>query len=85
MEINLHIKRLVLEGVDISSGQNDLLKASMTNELTQLINRGGLASSLVGGASLKRVTANSIQVSDRKSRVLGQQIALSVYGGIGRE
>jgi len=85
MNINLHIERLVLDGVDIAPSQNNLLQASVTNELTQLLNRGGLASSLVGGASLNGVATNSIQLSDGKPRALGQQIAQSVYGGIGRE
>ena len=85
MDINLHIERLVLDGVDIESGQNDLIQASVTNELTQLFNSGGLASNLVGGASLNRVNANNIQVSGEKPQALGQQIAQSVYGGIGHE
>jgi hypothetical protein len=85
MELNFHIERLVLDGVDIASGQNDLLQASVVNELTQLFNRGGLASNLVAGASLNRVTTNSIQLSDGKPRALGQQIGKSVYGGIGCE
>lgn len=85
MNINLHIQKLVLDGVDIASGQNDLLQASVTNELTQLFNGGGLASNLVAGVSLSGVTTNSIQISDKTPQSLGQQIAQSVYGGIGRE
>ncbi len=85
MDINLHIERLVLEGVDIASGQKDLLQASVTNELTRLFTSGGLASNIVGGASLKGVPTNNIQVSDKTPQSLGQQIAQSVYGGIGRE
>ena len=82
MDINLHIERLVLDGVDIASGQADLLQASVTNELTQLFISGGLASNLVGGASLSGVATSSIELSDGKPQTLGQQIAQSVYGGI---
>ena len=85
MDINLHIQRLVLDGVDIAPGQNDLLQASVTNELTQLFNSGGLASNLIGGSSLSGVATNSIQLSDGAPQSLGQQTALSVYGGICRE
>lgn len=85
MDINLHIERLVLDGVDIASSQGDLLQASVVNELTQLFVSGGLDTNLMGGASLNRVDANNIQVSDEKPRALGQQIAQSVYGGIGHE
>lgn len=85
MDINLHIESLVLDGVDIAPDQSDLLQASVTNELTQLFNRGGLAPNLIAGASLSGVVTNSIQCSDGTPRELGQQIAQSVYGGIGRE
>ena len=85
MDINLHIERLVLDGVDIASGQNDLLQASVTKELAQLFISGGLASNFVAGASLSEVATNSIHLSDGKPRALGKQIAQSVYGGIGRE
>ena len=85
MDINLHIERLVLDGVDIAPGQGDLLQTSVTNELTQLFNSGSLASNLVGGASLSRVATKSIQLSTDKPQSLGQQIAQSVYGGISRE
>ena len=85
IEFNLHIERLVLDGVDIASGQGDLLQASVMNELTQLFNSGGLSSNLVGGASLTGVATSSIQLSTGKPQSLGQQIAHSVYGSIGRE
>ena len=82
MDINLHIERLFLDGVDIRSSQSDLLQTSVTHELTQLFNRGGIASNLVGGTSFNSVVTNSIQLSDGKPQTLGQQIAQSVYGGI---
>jgi len=85
MEFNLHIERLVLDGVDVALGQGDLLQVSVTNELIRLFNSGGLASNLVNGASLNRVKAINIQLSGEKPQALGQQIAQSVYGGIGRE
>jgi len=85
VKINVHIERLVLDGVGVASGQNDLLQASVTNELTQLFNSGGLALNLIGGGSSSRIATNSIQLSADKPQSLGQQIAHAVYGGIGRE
>jgi hypothetical protein len=85
MDINLHIERLVLDGVDIAPGQGDLLHATVINQLTQLLNRGGIAPNIVGGSSLNNVATNSIQLNDGQPQVLGLQIAKSVYGGIGRE
>lgn len=85
MNINLHIERLVLDGINISPGQRDLLQISITTELTRLLNNAGLAGNLVEGASLPRLSASSIQLNGNSPTQLGQQIAQSVYGGIGRE
>ena len=83
--INLHIENLVLDSVDVAPGQGDLLQASVTSELTRLLSNGGITSGFVGGDSQNRVATSGIQVADKSPRTLGQQIAQSVYGGIGRE
>ncbi len=85
MDINLHIERLVLDGVGIGCGQGDLLQASVTNELTRLFNRGGLVSIFVGGAALSGVATNSIQMSDGKPKHLVNELLNLCYGGIDRE
>ena len=84
MNINLHIERLVLEGVDVAPNQRYLLQASVSSELTQMLNSGGLANNLVEGAALPKLSTNSIQLTDNPTQ-LGQQIAQSVYGEIGHE
>lgn len=85
MNINFHIERLVLDGVNITPGERHLLQASITNELTQMLNNGGLSRSLVEGIPLPRLSTNSIQLTGNKPTELGKQIAQSVYGGIGHE
>ncbi len=85
MEFNLHIERVVLDGVDVASGQGDLLGASVRDELARLFDRGGLGLNFDRGASLNRVAADSIRVSSEEPQALGRQIAQSVYGGIGLE
>jgi hypothetical protein len=82
MDINLHIERLVLEGVDTATGQSDLLQASVVNELTQLLNRGGLASNFNSGASLDQITTKDIQLTDGKPQAFGQQIAKVLHRGL---
>ena len=84
MNINLHIERLVLDGVNIAPGQRDLLQASVTTELTRLLNNSGLAGKLVEGVSLPGLSTNSIQLTGNNPTQLGQQIAQSVYGGISK-
>ena len=85
MDINLHIEHLVLDGVDIPTGQSDLLQASVMNELTQLFNSGGLSPNFNTGASFEQITTKNIQMIDGKPQAFGQYIAQSVYGGIGHE
>jgi len=84
--IHLHIERLVLDGVDIAPGQRHLLQAGVTAELTRLLTDGGLAPSLAQGIALPRLSTGGIQLNGGDDPTqLGQQIARSVYGGIGHE
>lgn len=86
MNINLHIERLVLNGVNIPACQRNLLQAGVITELTRMLTEGGLSHSLTQGADLQRMSTGVIQlISDKNSMQLGQQIAKSVYGGIGHE
>ncbi len=85
MKINLHIERLVLDGVDIAPSQRHFLQASVTTELTRMLTEGGVSSSFATGNALSRTTADCIQLTTNNPEQLGQQIAQSVYGGIGRE
>jgi di/tricarboxylate transporter len=85
MNINLHIERLVLDGINIPPGQRHLLQASMETELTRLLTNGGLAPGLVQSNVLPRLSTSGIQLTGNNPLQLGRQIAQSVYGGIGHE
>lgn len=86
MNINLHIERLVLDGVDFALGQQHLLQSIVASELARMLAEGGLSPSLAQGTNLSRVSANGIKINDGdKPAQLGRQIAQSVYGGIGHE
>ena len=85
MNINLHIERLILDGVDIAPGQRPLMQAAVEAELTRLLTVGGLSPALTRGGALHRVSVNAIQLTSGAGPAdLGRQIAGSVYGGIGR-
>ena len=85
MNINLHIERLVLDGIAMQPGQHYLLQASVQTELTRLLGEGGLAAHLVAGGAQARIVSPSIQLdSGLASADLGQQIAGAVYAGIGK-
>ena len=84
MNINLHIERLVLEGLPIEARQGALLKEAVAAELTRLLQEDGLAASLQSGGTVPRLNASSFQLSGEPTPLrTGQQIAQAVYGGIG--
>lgn len=85
MNINLHIERLVLDGVNVPPGQRHLLQSIVASELTQLLTSGGLSPSLAQGVALPHINADNIHRTDNNPKHLGRQIAQSVYGGIGHE
>jgi len=89
MNINLHIDRLVLDGMNIPPGQHDLLKTSVQAELSRLLAKDGVSPSLANGTAVPAVSVRSIQMGSGKglgneTTQLGRQIARSVYGGIGK-
>lgn len=85
MNIDLHIERLILDGIDLTPRQRHLLQTSMTAELIRLLNEGGMAPHLTGGIALNRLSTSAVQWNGDNPVQLGQQIAQSVYGGIGHE
>lgn len=85
MNITLHIERLILDGIDIAPDQKHLLQSIITTELIRMLTEGGISSDLAKGVALPRIFADGIQLTDNSPAQLGQQIAQSVYGGIGHE
>lgn len=85
MNINLHIDRLVLEGISLSPAEQPLLQAAMEAELTRLLMSGGLRDALQSGGALYNVRTTGIQpASNGGATRLGEQIAGAVYRGIGK-
>jgi len=86
MNINLHIERLVLDGLDIAPEQRPALQAAVEGELSRLLTERGLSPSLAQGMAVPRLSTNAMQIASPSNPIeLGQQIAQSVYGGIGHE
>ncbi len=83
--INLHIERLVLDGVSVDSHQQPMLKATLESELGSLLAQNGISTGLQSGGAFKGLRTDSINVGEKNELShLGQQIAQSVYGGINR-
>ncbi len=86
MNINLHIERLVLDGIQIAPEQRPVLQAAVESELSRLLTERGLSPSLAQGVGVPRLSASDIQVASASSPTeLGHQIAQSIYGGIGHD
>lgn len=85
MNVNLHIERLVLDGLAFERGHEPLLRAALEAELVRLINEGGDASGLASAAgAVPLVSAPPIETrGDGDPAQLGRQIARSVYDSFG--
>ncbi len=79
MKINLHIERVVLEGIDVSPGDRELIRESIASELGQMLGDGGMGN----GLSRSRVMAGDVQLAADKPVEFGQRIAGSVCKGVG--
>ena len=85
MNVRLHIERLVLEGIDLSPAERPLLQEALQAELGRLLAEGGIGDGLAAGVMVPAVRANGFEMSREGDPIrLGQQIAGSVYGGIGK-
>jgi hypothetical protein len=84
MNINIHIERLILDGLPITHSQRPLVQAAVEAELARLLTNDGLAPGLQTGDMVPRIPGGDIQLTgDNNPNALGQQIAQAVYGGIG--
>lgn len=82
MNINLHIERLILDGVDFGPFQRQQLRTAVENELLRLVGAGTLASNSSNRA-VPSISSAPIELNNNPAE-FGKQIAGSVFGGIGK-
>jgi len=83
MNINLHIERLVLDGISVESHQQAMFKANLETELGRLLAQHGIASDLQSGGAFNAIQTTSIDIGEKNEPShLGRQVARSVYRGI---
>ncbi|HTG14489.1 MAG TPA: hypothetical protein VK747_04385 [Blastocatellia bacterium] len=86
MNINLHIERLIMDGLPVEARHTPLVQEAVEAELTRLLTDSGLSSGLQTVGVFPRLQADAIQLGGEKMPAqLGQQIAQSVYGSIGND
>jgi hypothetical protein len=82
MNINVHIERVVLDGVRV--GETRGMRRTMERELTRLLAEGGLSPEFHGGGALPSVRGGTIGLEKGcPAARLGAQVAGAVYHGIG--
>ncbi len=85
MKLHVHIDRLVLEGLPVTSLHGPLIQQAVEKELARLLETHGLADELRQGGAVPRVAAGSVQFGkDQRPAGLGQGIARAVHQGIGQ-
>ena len=84
MNVNLHIERLILDGLPVESRHRSTLQASIETELGRLFAHDDLPREWSGGA-VPSVRADAIQLTPQNDPArLGRQIAGSIYASIGK-
>jgi hypothetical protein len=86
MNINLHIERLILDGLPVERNQGSYVQAAFQAELTRLLAENGMGSHLQAGGAVPRLDTNAMHLTANSNPTqMGTQIAHSVYSGIGNE
>jgi hypothetical protein len=86
MNIELHIDRIVLYGLQVAPRDRAHLQAAIETELSRLLAAGGLRSEFLSGGAMRSLGAGEIQVTNNMSPLhLGNRIAQAVHGGVGTE
>ncbi len=84
MTINLHIERLVLDGLPIEQRQGPQLQATIEQELVRLLADGGTLARLGARGAVASINGGAIQIAPGADTAgLGKQIAAAVHGGLG--
>jgi hypothetical protein len=85
MSINLHIERLILDGIYFRSASGPAIGAAVEEELGRLLREGGVGPSFRAGGAWANTPAGMVELGSSQPAQLGQQIALAVYQGIGKK
>lgn len=87
MNIQLHIERLVLDGVgDFDFAERHLLETAVALELARLLQMGGLEVGAGNGRALATLTGPAITLTENQPvQGVGQEIGRAVYGAVSGE
>jgi hypothetical protein len=85
MDVQLHIERLVLDGVNVTPHERAVLVLSFQSELSRLIQVHGLSEGAMQGfAAPSLPSCNASMSQPFKAGGFGVELARSLYSGLGR-
>ena len=85
MTINVHIERLILDGVELPEEGRPALEAALVAELQMLLAAEGLSARGRRPGHISRVPGGEVALAgDGEPAGLGRQIARAVYRGMNR-
>jgi hypothetical protein len=85
MSIELHIERLVLEGMPLAHGQERQLRAALQRQLAALLSTDGAGDWLRGRGSVPGLQGAPMRLDrDAGAAQWGRRIAGSVFAGLTR-
>lgn len=82
MNIQLHIERLVIDGLPLNRAQSGVLQAALERELSHRLSEGLLNPKLLSGRHAPHIQGGTIAINDLAPTRLGEQIATAVHDGI---
>jgi hypothetical protein len=84
MRIELHVDRLVLDGLAVSQHQGDAVMLAVQRELARLLTDEATPSTWSAGASVDAIQGTTIRTAGAAGpAALGERIAASVAAGLG--
>lgn len=85
--MNIEIDRLIIEGMELTPGQQRQLKAGLETSLGKLFTEQGIPPGIESFSSMARMSVDAIKFTnpELKPVQLGEQIAHSIYQGINKQ
>jgi|EndMetStandDraft_8_1072994.scaffolds.fasta_scaffold44941_4 hypothetical protein len=84
MRIDLHIERLVLDGLTVTAADSPRVRAAVEAELARLLAAGGVNREFAAGGAMPRLNAPQVTLAARpRPDAIGRAIAQSVNASLG--
>ena len=83
MSIQVHIERLILDGLPLEAAHGPAVHAAIEAELTRLLAERGLGAGFRQGGALAAVRGVDVHLpSAPRPELVGQQVGAAIYGSI---